>query len=208
MTLTPDFDELIGPEVAGAERARLRGVHDLLLEAGPPAELSPEIAAGPTLAMSLQRRDRHRRPVGRRVALLAAALALVAVVFLAGYITGNGNNDGLSSGTTLSLVGTKAAPRALASLRIEPVDAAGNWPMRISVTGLPKLPAQGYYTVYLVRNGKPLAPCGFFIVQAADRGTSVWLNAPYKLRRTDTWVVTKQMPGHHEAGPVVLRPNA
>ena len=35
----PDFDELIGPEVEQDERARLRAVHDLLIQAGPPAEL-------------------------------------------------------------------------------------------------------------------------------------------------------------------------
>jgi len=78
--------------------------------------------------------------------------------------------------------------------------------MQVSVTGLPALPAHGYYTVYLVRNGEPLAPCGYFVVKAPDHGTSVWLNAPYKLLPHDTWVVTRQMPGHHEAGPVVLRP--
>ena len=199
----PDFDELIGPDVEQAERARLRAVHDLLVQAGPPAELSPELEAGPTLALTMQRRQRRG---GRRVLLLAAALALVAMAFLAGYITGNGKGDGLSSGTTMSLVGTKAAPGALASLRIQPADAAGNWPMKISVTGLPKLPPHGYYTVYLVRNGKPFAPCGYFVISGPDRGTSVWLNAPYKLQPRDTWVVTKQLPGHHEAGPVVLRP--
>jgi hypothetical protein len=199
----PDFDELIGPDVEQAERARLRAVHDLLVQAGPPAELSPELEAGPTLALTMQRRQRRG---GRRVLLLAAAVALVAMAFLAGYITGNGKGDGLSAGTTMSLVGTKAAPGALASLRIQPADAAGNWPMKISVTGLPMLPPHGYYTVYLVRNGKPFAPCGFFVISARDRGTSVWLNAPYKLQPHDTWVVTKQLPGNHEAGPVVLRP--
>jgi len=203
MMRPPDFDDLVGPEVEQAERARLRAVHDLLVQAGPPAELSPELEAGPTLALTLQRRQRRG---GRKVLLLAAALALVAMAFLAGYITGNGKGDGLSSGTTMSLVGTKAAPRALASLRIQPADAAGNWPMKISVTGLPKLPPHGYYTVYLVRNGKPFAPCGYFVISGPDRGTSVWLNAPYKLQPRDTWVVTKQLPGHHEAGPVVLRP--
>lgn len=199
----PDFDDLVGPEVGQVERARLRAVHDLLVQAGPPAELSPELEAGPTLALTLQRRQRRG---GRKVLLLAAAVALVATAFLAGYITGNGKGDGLSSGTTMSLVGTKAAPGALASLRIQPADAAGNWPMKISVTGLPKLPPHGYYTVYLMRNGKPFAPCGYFVISGPDRGTSVWLNAPYKLQPRDTWVVTKQLPGHHEAGPVVLRP--
>jgi hypothetical protein len=203
VTRPPDFDELIGPDVEQAERARLRAVHDLLVQAGPPAELSPELEAGPTLALTMQRRQRR---TGRRVLLLAAAVALVAMAFLAGYITGNGKGDGLSSGTTMSLVGTKAAPGALASLRVQPADAAGNWPMKISVTGLPKLPPHGYYTVYLMRNGKPFAPCGYFVISGLDRGTSVWLNAPYKLQPHDTWVVTKQLPGHHEAGPIVLRP--
>ena len=204
MTRTLNFDELIGPDVEQAERERLRTVHNLLLQAGPPAELSPEIEAGPTLAMTLQRRPRR---AGHRVALLAAALALVTIAFLGGYITGNGKGDGLSAGHTLSLVGTKAAPGALASLRIQPVDAAGNWPMQISVTGLPKLPARGYYMVYLMRNGKPYAPCGTFVVAGRKHGASVWLNAPYDVRQGDTWVVTKQLPGHHVAGPIVLRPS-
>jgi hypothetical protein len=205
MSRGPDFDELVGADVDAEEQQRLRRVHDLLLQAGPPPELSPEIEAGPTLAMTLGRPPRRLQ---RRVALLAAAIALVAVAFLAGYITGNGKGDGLSAGHTISLTGTKAAPGALASLRVEPPDAAGNWPMRLSVTGLAKLPAKGYYTVYLVRHGKPFAPCGTFVVAGKAHGASLWLNAPYDVRKGDTWVVTRQMPGHHEAGPVVLRPNA
>ncbi len=56
MTRGPDFDDLVGTDVEQAERERLRRVHDLLLEAGPPPELSPEIELGPTLAMTLSRR--------------------------------------------------------------------------------------------------------------------------------------------------------
>jgi len=204
MTRPPDFDELVGPEVDAAERARLRTVHDLLLVAGPPAELAPELEAGPTLAMTLQRPPRRR---GHRVLLIAASFAVIGVVFLGGYIAGNGSGGGLDAGKTVSLVGTKAAPGALASLRIQPVDAAGNWPMQISVTGLAKLPPRGYYTVFLWRDGKALAPCGTFIVKSPTQGVSVWLNAPYKLKPGDTWVVTRQLPGHHEAGPIVLRPS-
>jgi hypothetical protein len=199
---TPDFDELIGSDLDAAERARLRNVHELLLQAGPPAELSPEIEGGPTLAMTLQRRPRRSR---HRVLLLAAALAVVAAVFLAGYITGNGTS-GAAPARTLSLVGTRAAPGALASLQIDHADDSGNWPIKISVTGLPKLPPHGYYTVFLVRNGKLIAPCGYFVVASHSTGESLWLNAPYALQAHDTWVVTKQMAGDHTAGPVVLRP--
>jgi hypothetical protein len=202
MTRVPDFDDLVGAELDDAERERLRRVHALLLEAGPPPEISPDIAA-PTLAMTLARPPRRK---SRRVALLAAAVVTIALAFLAGYATGNGRGDGLSQGRTLRLVGTSAAPSALASLRIQPADAAGNWPMQLAVTGLPKLPPKGYYTVWLMRNGKAYAPCGTFVVAGNDRGISVSLNAPYRFKRGDWWAVTKQMPGHHEAGPVVLRP--
>ena len=201
---TPDFDELVGLDVEQGERERLRRVHELLLEAGPPAELSPELEAGPTLAMTLGGRQRHVR---RRLMLLAATVALIALAFLGGYLAGN-RGGGLASAKTLRLAGTSAAPAALASLRIEPADEAGNWPMQLNVTGLPKMPAHGYYAVFLVRNGKIYAPCGTFVVAGAKHGTSVRLNAPYKLEHGDSWVVTKQMPGNHEPGPIVLRPTA
>jgi hypothetical protein len=202
MTPGPDFDDLIGEDVAGTERERLRRVHDLLLEAGPPPEIAPELET-PTLAMTFGRPPRRRR---RMVALLAAALVTLAIAFLAGYAVGNGNDNGLSQGHTLQLVGTKAAPHALASLRVEPVDSSGNWPMQLAATGLPKLPPKGYYTVWLMRDGKIWAPCGTFVVAGEDRGISVSLNAPYRLKPGDSWVITLQVWGHHGSGPIVLAP--
>ena len=204
MTQKPDFDEFVGFDVERGERERLRRVHELLLEAGPPPELSPELEAGPTLAMTLGGRQRH---VHRRLMLLAAAIAVLALAFLGGYLAGN-RGGGLAAARTLRLAGTSVEPSALASLEIEPVDEAGNWPMRLAVTGLPKLPPHGYYAVFLVRNGKIYEPCGTFIVAGATRSASVTLNAPYRLRPGDTWVVTKQMPGAKEPGPVVLKPVA
>lgn len=204
MTRKPDFDEFVGLDVEQGERERLRRVHELLLVAGPPAELSPELEAGPTLAMTLGGRQHHVR---RRLMLLAATVALLALAFLGGYLAGN-RGSGLASAKTLRLAGTSLDPSALASLRIEPVDEAGNWPMQLNVTGLPKMPGRGYYAVFLVRDGKIWAPCGTFVVAGADHGTSVRLNAPYKLKHGDTWVITKQVAGNHEPGPIVLRPTA
>lgn len=202
MTRTPDFDELVGTDLALEERERLEHVHNLLVIAGPPAELAPELEGGPTLAMTLGGpRNRHVR---RRVALLAAAIMVLLLVFLGGYVTGNKGGGGFSGGHTLKLVGTAQAPTALASLHVANADTAGNWPMKLSATGLQKLPPHGYYEVFLTRNGKIWAPCGTFRVEGATSAVSVKLNAPYDLRRGDGWVVTRQLPGHHEAGPVVL----
>ena len=205
MTRVPDFDELVGPDVEPAERDRLQRVHALLLEAGPPAELPPELEAGPTLSLTL-RRGRGPRPLFRRPMLIAAAICILALAFLGGYLARN--SGGGASWKTLSLSGTTAVPGALASLRIEPVDSAGNWPMQLTVTGLPKLPAHAYYEVYLVRNGKPYAPCGTFVVDGPKRATSVSLNAPYRFQPRDTWIVTKQSPGQRVPGVTMLSPNS
>ena len=47
MTRAPDFDELVGKDVPDEERARLLRAHRLLVEAGPPPELSPELDSVP-----------------------------------------------------------------------------------------------------------------------------------------------------------------
>jgi hypothetical protein len=146
-----------------------------------------------------------RRRIERRVALLAAAVLVLVVAFLGGYLAGHGNVGSLSSGHTLKLAGTAQAPGALAALHVQEADPAGNWPMTLSATGLPKLPPHGYYEVFLTRNGKIFAPCGVFLVKNPNAAVSVQLNAPYDLHRGDGWVVTKQLPGHHDAGPVVLK---
>ena len=196
----PEFEEIVGADVEAAERARLARVHSLLVQAGPPPELSPGLESGPTLGMTLGRRPPRVR---RRVLLLAAAVAIVALAFLGGYIAGN--RSGSANAEVLKLTGTPAAPHALASLQVEPVDAGGNWPMHLSVTGLPKLSKSSYYEVFLVRNGKPFAPCGTFQV-ALNQATTVQLNAPYRLHHGDTWVVTRQTSSSDAPGVVVLRP--
>jgi hypothetical protein len=200
--MNPRFEDIVDEDLSPGERERLERVHDLLLAAGPPAELPPHLELGPTLAMTLARK---RRSGQRRLALLAAAIAVLAVVFVAGFAVGNSGN-GLVGTHSLKLIGTKQASGALASLVIQNVDDAGNWPMKLSVTGLPKLPPHGYDEVYLTRDGKPFAPCGVFVVAGKAGAVSVHLNAPYKVRDDDSWVVTKQLPGNDGVGPVVLHP--
>lgn len=197
----PDFDQLVGADVEGAERARLQRVHSLLVQAGPPPELSPGIEAGPTLAMTMSRRPARVR---RRVLLLAAAIAILGLAFLGGFVAGNRSGTG-TAGHVLQLTGTPAAPNAFASLQIQPADAAGNWPMKLSVKGLPELPAGSYYEVFLMRDGKPWGACGSFKV-ASNQATVVQLTAPYRLQQGDTWDVMRMDTGNPESGVVVLKP--
>ena len=200
--MNPRFEDIVDDDLSPGERERLERVHDLLVAAGPPAELPPHLERGPTLAMTLTRK---RRSGHRRMALLAAAIAVLAIVFVAGFAVGN-SGDGLVGTHTLKLVGTKQASGALASLVVQNVDESGNWPMTLSVTGLPKLPRHAYYEVYLWRDGKAVAPCGVFVVAGKTGAVSVHLNAPYNLHKGDTWVVTRQLRGGDGVGPVVLHP--
>src|SRR3954451_6303548 len=107
MTNAPDFDELVG-DVAEDERARLEHVHALLIEAGPPPELSPELAAGPDVLMTY--RNRPQRRTRRTMLLLAAAIA-IAAVFFGGYAAGNrsGGEAAFSGG---GVVQPREAPAA------------------------------------------------------------------------------------------------
>jgi hypothetical protein len=203
VTREPNFDELIDAETTGAERERLRRTHELLLQAGSPPELSPELERGPTLGMTLQRPRRAVKP--RAMLLLAAAIAIV-LVFVAGYAVGNGRNGKSTAGSSvirLALKGTSLAPNAQATLEVWQSEA-GNRPMRLSVVGLPQLPGNGTYDVYLVRNGKPWGSCGTFRVAGSSGPLTVSLNAPYSLRKGDIWVVTQPGPGGSAPGKTVL----
>jgi hypothetical protein len=197
-----NLDELIGADTAGAERERLQRAHEMLLEAGPPPELSPKLEAGPTFGMTLAR----RRAVTRRAMLLLAATLAVLGVFLAGYAVANRGGSSPSAPKSLALEGTVLAPNAQATLEVWQ-SHAGNWPMTLTAVGLPPLPAHRYYEVYLVRHGKPWGACGAFrVLGNPQQPVTVTLTAPYTLRKGDSWIVTRPGAGGAEPGQTVLQP--
>jgi hypothetical protein len=208
MTRRPDFDDLVGFELPSAERDRLRRAHELLLEAGPPPELSPELDSVPWPEDALQPLfGRRRRPTGRRALLLAAALVTAVVVgFVLGQATTSTNsNSSIKPSQTVQLHGTALAHGALATLQLGRADNAGNWPMVLHVSGLPKLPKGGYYALYLTKGGKPLVSCGTINVSGA---TSVRLSAAYVLERFDKrgWVIVRQTPANNfQPDQIVLK---
>jgi hypothetical protein len=198
----PTLDELIGADTTGAERQQLQRAHELLLAAGPPPELSDKLEAGPTLGMTLG----QRRRVKRRAMLLIAATLGIVLVFLAGYAVANRGGSGQTPVITQALKGTKPVPQAQGTLQVWD-SKAGNWPMTLTVVGLPTLAPHTYYEVYLVRDGKPWGLCGTFrVVGTPEQPVTVSLTAPYTLRKGDTWVVTRPGQGGTEPGTTVLRP--
>jgi len=191
----PDFDELVGrDDLDPAEAARLERVHRLLLEAGPPAELPPELAATPDAPRARVIGLPRRRAAA--AAVLAAALA--AAAFGGGYLVGHDGSGFEAQGRTITMQGRGAR---LASIRLGPADASGNWPLVLRVRGLPELPAGGYYELLLTRDGELGPTCGTFRVHGGV--TEVQLNAPYKLRSWDGWVVVAHPAGKPESGPLL-----
>jgi hypothetical protein len=200
--LTRDFDELVGGDLDPEERARLQHAHELLLAAGPLPELPPSLAQPYSPEAEIVPFFNRRRHAS--VAVLAAAAA--AAVFGIGYLTGHhGNSDFVTKHTVAMRAAAGAPAGAIGSIAIAGRDDSGNWQMIVRVSHLRKLQPRGYYTVWLTRKGRPVAPCGYFVVPGTpDKVTEVRLTVPYKLSRFDGWVVTEQKPHHHEAGRVVL----
>lgn len=204
----PDFDDLVAGDVPPEERARLYRTHELLVQAGPPPELSPDLESVPWPDDALQPLfGRRRKQRGRRPVLLAAALATAVVAgFFVGHATTSDNSStSINASRTVQLHGTPLAADALATLKLGKPDSAGNWPMVLHVSGLPKLAKGGYYALYLTKGGHPLVSCGTINVSGA---TSVRLSAAYVLESFDKngWVIVRQTPANHfRPNQIVLR---
>ena len=88
-------------------------------------------------------------------------------------------------------------------LRISYRDTAGNWPMQMQVRGLPQQQNRGaYYELWLTRGGRPTEACGQFRVHG--KTTNITFSVPWSSRGVDGWVVTSQLAGQQEPGPIVL----
>ncbi|MDQ3778356.1 MAG: hypothetical protein M3310_05760, partial [Actinomycetota bacterium] len=90
---------------------------------------------------------------------------------------------------------------AQGSIRVGRADAEGNSPMLLTVRGLPKLGARGYYELLFTRNGEVVGPCGSFL--ARGEATSVYLNAPYEIDGSSGWAVAVH-PNGHVANPEII----
>ena len=181
---TPDFDALVGDdELDPRERARLLRVHEMLLEAGPPPELTPDLRAAPT--PGAPRAKVVALPRRRRAAVLLIAAAFAFAVFGAGWL-GGAHSKTAHAERTVAMSGPGGARASLAVLH---ADRAGNWPMVMKITGLAALPAGQTYALWLTKRGKLEASCGTFTV--GEGTTTVDLNAPYHLKEYDGSIIVK-----------------
>ncbi len=201
--MTPDFDEILGgDDLDPKDEARLRRIHALLVEAGPPADLPPELEEPSTPdggeLVDVPYLFQRRRGLAA-VLVLAAALAGLAGGFAFGH-----SKAKPAAFATERLVAMHGANGKVGVIKVGHADSVGNWPMLVEVSGLAtQADPRAYYELWLTRDGKPVAPCGSFRVHG--KTTSVRLSVPYALGRFDGWVVTKQPASDRTVGPVVLR---
>ena len=190
------FDELVDhPSLTPAERARLRRVHDLLLEVGPPPEapLALQPPAEEARVVPLRRRNRG-------LMLIAAALAL-AVAGGAGYLLGDrpASEEAAQTITTteattvvktvtsapeaptgplVPLAGVGAATGASGTVEILPRAPSGDYPVRIRLSGLPE---RETFEMWIVDDDGELDKlCGSFASGYHD--TDVTIPVPYEMR--------------------------
>jgi hypothetical protein len=196
------FDDMVDREgLAPDEEARLRRIHDLLVQAGPPADLPPGLEHPPTAPAEAEIVQFPLLPRRRWTIAAVAAIALVVLAFGGGYFVGHAKTKAPAFAT--KRIVPMHGGNALALLRLATKDSAGNWPMQLEVNNLPKQKeARAYYELWLTRNGKPIAPCGSFRVNA--RTTTITFTVPYDFTRFDGWVVTRQGADDRAPGAVVL----
>jgi hypothetical protein len=199
MTTPPDFHELVGDEGTPEELAKLRRAHELLIAAGPPPELSPRLAEPPRT----ERRERRFQLTRWRTrAAFGLAAAVTAGAFGVGYLVANGS--GFEAVRTLDMHGVGNLAAAHASLAVGRPEAS-NYPLKMTVSGLPRLPEGGWYELLLSKNGRPTLTCGPFAVEGEH--VTVRMSVPYDLgdrpRLFDGWVVVRHLPTQ-AAAPVVM----
>jgi hypothetical protein len=192
----PDLHDLVGDDLSPEERERLRQVDALLRRVPPPAEV-PHGLTQAVAELPLSRPTLFSR---RRAALvLAFAAALAALAFAAGRWTADGDFDARLS---VPMEATEHAPGASALIRVgERDDATGNWTLELDVSGLPRLPADDYYVLWLAKDGEYAATCGTFAVGEGE--TRVQMTISYRLRDYDAWVISAHGDGEDE--PWLLR---
>src|SRR5215216_5001291 len=96
MRRVPNFDDIVGgSDLPEEDRERLQRAHDLLVQAGPPPGLGPELEAVQWPEEALMPLGLTRRAGKKRSPLLLAAT--VATAGLLGFVIGQASNSTATS---------------------------------------------------------------------------------------------------------------
>jgi hypothetical protein len=197
-----DFDDLVDVDgLDPAEEERLRRVHDLLVQAGPPPDLPPALARPPTRRVEGEILQFPLLPGRRVAAAIVVAAALAAAAFGGGYLVASHKHQG-GTFEAVRIVPMRGAHGAVGTIRVGKRDSVGNWPMEVVVAGLPTQEEGAYYELYLSERGRPTIPCGGFRVNG--KVTTVRLSVPYELTSTTQWVLAVWPKHGREHGRVVM----
>ncbi|MGL6278859.1 MAG: RNA polymerase sigma factor [Gaiella sp.] len=159
---------------AHTERA-LRALRD----AGPPPELPPTLhdAPDPGAGSGVRR---------YRFTAVATAIVLGVVLFAVGYVLGGGSTPEQPVATA-TLAGAGAAGGAVTVLAR---DAGGNWPVELTVRGLPSLKVGDAYELLARTPAGSDDVVGRFRTAGA-RETTLGFSTPADVGRSATWIVVR-----------------
>jgi hypothetical protein len=187
--MTDDLRSLLGDDVPEPELERLREADAALRS----IDAAPEVPASLTAAVLAIPGTRRSR--GRLAAAIAAAAALAGAAFGIGVWVGGTDEEPVLAGSVTLEATADAPPDARMVIDVLPVDDAGNWAMAADVSGLPALPPESFYEVWMTKGGELAASCGRFVVDEEGVAQDVWLNAPYDFEGYDRWVVVAVLRG-------------
>lgn len=180
----PELRELLGDDVPPEELARLERADAALRRVPAPPHVPPSLdrAVERITARTPARWTRRRTAVA-----VALAAALGALFFGVGRWTGGDDTRYLA---TIEMTPVPdAAPQASATIEIGERDPkTGNWKLRLVVDGLSELGGDGYYALWLAKDGEYAATCGTFKVSGR---TTVDMTVAYRLADYDTWVLSE-----------------
>lgn len=200
MSDTPNFRDLVGEGLAPAEQERLERVHELLIAAGPPPELPPELEEVPDRRGNVRELETAGLPRRRVGAALALAAAIALIAFLGGYLAGYKHTGNSSFEAVKTVALTNAQAQAV--VKFGPKDTNGNTPMQLKVEGLKSLPAGDYYTLYMTKDGKPVVVCGSFNVRG-PQSTTLKFPVAYDPANFNGLEIAHWRGADHKSVPVV-----
>jgi hypothetical protein len=177
-----DFRDLVGDDLSQEERVKLERVDRLLRSVpAPPSEVPGSLDR----AVNRIGTERRQWSPGRLAAAVALAVTLAALFFGVGRWTTGGEPHYRAS---IQMKPAASNPRASALIKLGDRDANGNWKLKLQVDGLPELSGDGYYVLWLAKDGKYAATCGTFKVRG---DTTIDMTVSYRLSEYDAWVISE-----------------